>query len=55
MNSVALGARVKTILVLTLFSLVGIGPIPVTSTLGLFIVLFRPRWFKELVERIYAE
>jgi type III secretory pathway component EscS len=55
MNSNALGARVKTILVLILFSVIGIGPIPVTSTIGLLVVLFRPRWFKDLVERIYAE
>ncbi|MGR9108931.1 MAG: hypothetical protein ACU843_18610 [Gammaproteobacteria bacterium] len=50
----AFSVRLKTFLVLLLFSAVGIGPIPVTSTLGLFIVLFRPHWFKKLVDRIYA-
>lgn len=49
------GIRFKTALVLLLFCVAGFGPIPVTSTIGLFIVIFRPRWFKALVERIYAE
>jgi hypothetical protein len=55
MNPVSFAARVKTILVLLLFAVIGLGPIPVTSTVGLLIVIFRPRWFKDLVERIYAE
>jgi hypothetical protein len=55
MNRIAVGARVKTILVLILFAVIGLGPIPVTSTIGLYIVIFRPRWFRSLVERIYTE
>ncbi|MEN8260177.1 MAG: hypothetical protein ABFS02_06245 [Pseudomonadota bacterium] len=54
MNSVALGARIKTALALIVLSVVGMGPIPVTSTIGLLIVIFRLRWFKDLVERINA-
>jgi hypothetical protein len=32
-----------------------IGPVPVTSTIGLFVVIFRPNWFKKLVLTIYAD
>jgi hypothetical protein len=32
-----------------------IGPIPVTSTIGLLVVIFRPSWFKKLVDDIYAD
>jgi hypothetical protein len=32
-----------------------IGPIPVASMIGLFVVIFRPTWFKKLVENIYAD
>jgi len=35
--------------------LVGLGPIPVTSTIGLLIVVFRPKWFKRVVDRVYGE
>jgi hypothetical protein len=30
-------------------------PIPITSTIGLLIVIFRPNWFKRLVDTIYAD
>ncbi len=55
MNGDSIKTRILTALVLCLFTVLGIGPIPLTSTLGLFIVIFRPRWFKRLVKRIYSD
>ncbi|MGR9053905.1 MAG: hypothetical protein ACU84J_14765 [Gammaproteobacteria bacterium] len=54
MNHVAFFSRIKCTAVLLLLFLIDIGPVPVTAMLGLFIVVFRPRWFKELVDQIYA-
>ena len=47
--------RIKCALVLIGLTLLGLGPMPVTSLIGLYIVVFRPQWFKQLVERIYTE
>jgi hypothetical protein len=30
-------------------------PIPITSTICLLLVLFRPGWFKKHVDKIYAD
>jgi len=46
-------ARIKCALVLMIFMLIPI--IPVTSTIGLFIVIFRPIWFRKLVDKVYAD
>jgi hypothetical protein len=32
-----------------------VGPIPITSAIGLYVVIYRPTWFKKLVENIYAD
>ncbi len=47
--------RLKCAAVFLLFMIFSVGPIPITSTLGLYVVIFRPRWFKELVARIYVD
>jgi hypothetical protein len=31
-----------------------IAPVPVLGFICMFILLFRPPWFKEMVDRIYA-
>jgi hypothetical protein len=36
-------------IVMIVFMIISIGPIPITSTIGLLIVIFRPQWFKHLV------
>jgi hypothetical protein len=46
-------ARIKSALVLFLFMLIPI--IPITGTIGLYIVIFRPVWFKRLVDNVYAD
>lgn len=55
MKSISIFARLKCGLVLIILMLVSVVPIPITSTIGLFIVIFRPRWFKKLVDNIYAD
>lgn len=49
--------RIRLILslVLFVFMIVSIGPLPVTSTICLYAVVFRPRWFKNLVDQVYAD
>lgn len=55
MNSDSIKARIVTALIVCLFLVLGVGPVPLTSTFGLFIVIFRPRWFKKLVKLIYSD
>lgn len=55
MNRVSSLARIKCALVFIVFMIFSIGPIPVTSTIGLLVVIFRPAWFKNLVDNIYAD
>jgi hypothetical protein len=53
MIAASVGARIKCALVLIIFMLIPI--LPVTGTIGLFIVIFRPMWFKKLVDNVYAD
>lgn len=53
MIAASIFARIKCALVLIVFSLIPI--LPVTGTIGLFIVFFRPMWFKRLVDKVYAD
>jgi Zn-dependent protease len=53
MIAASVGARIKCALVLIIFMLIPI--LPVTGTIGLFIVIFRPIWFKKLVDNVYAD
>ena len=48
-------ARIKCFIVLVILMVVGIGPIPITSSIGLYVVVFRPLWFKKLVDSVYAD
>jgi hypothetical protein len=45
--------RLLTALFLILMAILGIGPFPTTSLIAVYIVLFRPRWFKTLIDKIY--
>ena len=53
MIAASIVARIKCALVLIIFMLIPI--LPVTGTIGLFIVIFRPIWFKNLVDNVYAD
>jgi len=55
MHAVSTKARLKSALVLIVFAVLGVGPVPITSTIGLFVIIFRPRWFKQLVDNIYID
>jgi len=55
MNKVSSWARIKCAIVFIVLMIFSIGPGPVTSTIGLFVVIFRPDWFKKLVLTIYAD
>jgi len=50
-----MGLRLKLVIVLILLTILGIGPMPVTSVVGIYIVLFRPVWFKRMVLKLYDE
>jgi hypothetical protein len=54
MNRVAFFARIKCFLVLLLLMIVDILPIPIVGLICIFILLTRPRWFKELIDNIYG-
>ncbi len=53
MIAVSIGARIKCALVLIIFTLIPI--LPITGTIGLFIVIYRPIWFKKLVDNVYVD
>lgn len=53
MIAVSIVARIKCAIVLMTFMLIPI--FPITSTIGLFVVIFRPMWFKQLVDKVYAD
>ena len=55
MNAISIRVRLKCALVLVIFAILGVGPIPITSTIGLLVVVFRPNWFKKLVHDIYID
>jgi hypothetical protein len=52
-KTVSIVARIKCGLVLFTFMLIPI--FPITSTIGLYIVILRPLWFKQLVDTVYAD
>jgi hypothetical protein len=47
-------ARIKTFLCLLVLLVLDIAPVPVAGSIGLYVVVARPCWFKTLVERIYG-
>lgn len=47
--------RSKCLIALGVLAVLGIGPVPTTSLLGFYVVLARPRWFKALIHKLYAE
>jgi hypothetical protein len=54
MNRIASIARIKCFIVLFILMIVDILPIPIVGIICMFILLIRPRWFKELVDDIYS-
>lgn len=47
--------RLKCIFVLLILAVIGFGPFSVTGLIGLYVVLRRPGWFKNIVETVYRD
>ncbi|MGY6275541.1 hypothetical protein [Methylomonas sp. MgM2] len=47
--------RIQCAIVLLIFMVASLGPIPITSSICFYVVIFRPRWFKALIDSIYAD
>ncbi|MBD9361002.1 hypothetical protein [Methylomonas fluvii] len=54
MNTHATFTRFKWFVIILLLTIVEIGPFPLMGLTLLYIVAFRPRWFKALVDQIYS-
>jgi hypothetical protein len=50
-----MGIRIKLLIVLILLTVLGLGPMPLTSVIGIYIVIRRPAWFKDVVLKLYGE
>lgn len=48
------GIRIQCLLCLAVLLALDIAPVPVTGSIGLYVVIMRPPWFKALVEKIYG-
>jgi hypothetical protein len=46
--------QIKCLLVMILLALIGFGPLSLTCLIGMAVVIFRPRWFFELVQHLYC-
>lgn len=46
--------RVICLLILIMVTILEIGPIPISGLLLIYIVLFLPTWFYDLVQKIYG-
>lgn len=49
------GAQFKTLAVFSVFAIIGFGPVSPGCLIGLFITLFRPVWFLNLVLALYEQ
>ncbi|MEY3788008.1 MAG: hypothetical protein RIQ94_1734 [Pseudomonadota bacterium] len=47
--------RFFCVLFLLIISIIEIGPVPISPLFFIWIVLFRPEWFYELVQKIYRK
>lgn len=46
--------RVKWFLIILLMTIIEIGPVPLLGLTFLYILAFRPHWFKDLIDRLYS-
>jgi len=53
MSNAACWVHIKWTVIILLFMIIDIGPIPFTASICLYIVWFRPQWFKDVVEKVY--
>jgi hypothetical protein len=48
-----MGIRIASLTILTILTVLDLGPFPLVSLVGLYIVIFRPAWFRRWVDAIY--
>lgn len=48
-------ALIKCLLVFSVFAVIGFGPVSPGCLIGMYVVLFRPRWFIELARELYSQ
>lgn len=47
--------RILCLAILVVITLLEIGPVPITPLVLIWVVLFRPIWFYELVVKLYGK
>jgi hypothetical protein len=47
--------RILCLLILIVITILDFGPFPISSLLLVWVVLFRPQWFYDLVQKIYGK
>ena len=55
MNLAPFSLRIKCFFVLLVLMIFDISPIPILETIFMYILFFRPSWFKELIDKIYSK
>lgn len=53
MNKHRAAVRIKIIVTMILLTIIDIGPVPITAVIGLYVAIFRPHWFINLVDDLY--
>lgn len=47
--------RIICLLILIVVTILEIGPVPISGLLLIWVVLFRPQWFYDLIQKIYGK
>jgi hypothetical protein len=47
--------RILCFFILLIITIIEIGPVPITGLLLMWVILFRPVWFYNLVQKIYGK
>ncbi|WP_119628940.1 hypothetical protein [Methylocaldum marinum] len=50
-----MSTRAKCLITLIGLMIVDIFPVPVVGAIGLYVIIKRPSWFRDLVNRLYDE
>lgn len=50
-----MSTRAKCLITLIGLMIVDIFPVPVVGAIGLYVIIKRPMWFRDLVNRLYDE
>jgi hypothetical protein len=54
MQKPPLAWRLKWFLVLIFMMIIDLGPIPFSATLLMFVFIFRPIWFRTVIDKLYT-